>query len=122
MFVMDPTCHLCFWDKPFILFKDSDYPSSTKFKHCSYNPIINPNGYQNIPVCYFCLIDKIYGCDMTLKSSLLSEIRTFFYIKSITKIQHWWIKNIYDISTPLGKKFVYSKLSDKTKISFSFCS
>lgn len=115
MFIMDPTCYLCFWNKPFIIFKDSDYPSSIKFKDCSYNPIINPNGYQNIPVCYFCLIDKIYSCDLTLKSSLLTELRYFFYLKSITKIQRWWIKNLYNISTPLGKNFVYNKISLNTK-------
>lgn len=112
---MEPTCYLCFWNKPFIIFNDSDYPPSTKYKSCSYNPVINPNGYSDIPVCYFCLIDKIYGCDLTLKSSLLSELRYFFYLKSIVKLQKWWINIIYDITNPIGKQFVYSQLSPNTK-------
>lgn len=116
MYIMDPTCYLCFWNKPFILFDDSNYTLPQKHKACSYNPIINPNGYSRIPVCYFCLIDKIYSCDLNLKSSLLSELRYFFYLKSITKIQKWWINIIYNISNPVGKHFIYNKLSTHTKL------
>lgn len=120
MFIMDPVCYLCFWHKPFILFNDSEYPLSPKYKSSSYNPIINPNGYSKIPVCYYCLIDKIYVCDLTLKSSLLAELHDFFYLKSVIKIQRWWINILYNISNPIGENFVLNKLSDDTKSKFTF--
>lgn len=115
---MEPYCQLCLWNQPFILFNDSNYPLSPKYKSYTYNPIINPNGYSEIPVCYFCLIDKIYSCDLNLKSNVLSELKYLFYLKSIKKLQRWWKDIIYNISNPIGKRFIYSRLSNETKTYF----
>lgn len=121
MYITEPFCHFCFWNKPFEIFNDSNYspPKKTLVSSCSYNPVINPNGVSNVPVCYFCLITNIYNCDTSLKSSCVSELKSLFLSRSATKIQLWWLNYIYDISKPMGKKFVLSKLSINTKEYFA---
>lgn len=109
-------CQICNVLHYFIHFDEKDYPKPNYIKSFHYNYIINPNCYNPIRVCYDCLIEKIYTCDIELKYKVLKEL---IYITSIKKIQAWWITQLYNIDHKIGKRFIYNNISDHSLLFFN---
>lgn len=105
-------CQICCYNDATIIFDDSTYAPSKKYPNSFYNVIINPSCFNVIDICYICLIEHVYKCDMELKYNLLQEL---LYFNNIKKIQQWWINKIYNIDTKIGSCFIYKNISDITK-------
>jgi hypothetical protein len=109
-------CQICIFNDAFTTFDENDYHKPNHIKYFGYNHVINPNCYNIIDTCYDCLLENIYNCNLELKYQLLNEFKFNVHIK---KIQKWWINNLYNINTTVGKSFIYKHLSNKTQLFFN---
>lgn len=101
---MSSFCFICCWYDAYITFDDSQYQNTS---------IINRNCYNNIPVCYDCLLTNIYECNKEIKRHVLRELLMYVSCK---RIQRWWKQNfLYNIDHYIGKRFILSNLSITTK-------
>jgi hypothetical protein len=100
-------CEICCWNDAYELFDDTNYENSKNTLYNGYNISINQNCYNYIYVCYFCLIEKVYCCDLEKYDATVLEIKKYMASKLIGK---WWFNKLYDIDDKIGKKFITNKV------------
>ena len=103
-------CQLCCWSEAELIFDDSEYslpPKNTMlyewYEMTGYNHVINNNSFNSCNVCYECLIEKIYNCDIHKKNCVLDEMMRIIELKNacnyynipqeIFKVIYNWCKN-----------------------------
>ena len=99
-------CEICCWNDAFELFDDTSYAKSKIISINGYNNLINPNCYNAIYVCYLCLLEKVYCCNLEIYDSTVLEIKKHMASKLIGK---WWFNKLYNIDDKIGKKFIIKK-------------
>ena len=83
-------CQICCLNEGFYEFDDEEYSTPlinsryyTMLIITGYNWVINPNSYNACFVCYDCLLQKIYECNIIQKYYMIKELHIFFVIKKI---------------------------------------
>ena len=83
-------CELCCFNEGFYKFNDEDYSLPLKNTRyytmllmTGYNWVINPNSYNQCSVCYDCLLQKIYECNIIEKYYMIKELHIIFVFKKI---------------------------------------
>lgn len=89
---MSEFCQLCCWNDGLEIFDDTVYslPPVDSFLYklyiwTGYNHVINSNSINSCVVCYDCLIEKVYNCDVERKSMMLNELKIHLHMNNFGK-------------------------------------
>ena len=102
---MTEFCKICCWNDSYEVFDDDDYSDPPLFspmylikKLNGYNWVVNPNCYNHVDVCYECLLERIYCCNLEIKYNSTKEIKIYYLVLQLIKnknIPNEIFRNIY---------------------------